>query len=311
MTIEDIRKLVLGDETREVELKKTTGELKDAMHSACAFLNTDGGWLVFGVTPTSLKIVGQEVTENTRRELAQALAGLEPAVDVRVKHLEIPSEALREALINALCHRQYEKYNLTIGIAIYDDRIEIENPGMFPPQITLANIKEPHGSYPYNPLIADVLYKTSYLESWGSGVKRIVEACRKQNVPDPEWSLRGGFVTVTFRRSTQTNIITDDRKELVLELVPELVQSLSNQVKILITNLKEQEKSASELLLVPELVQSYSGKSPAYFKKQVIYPAMEQGLVAMLYPDKPRHPKQKYYLTEKGKACLDYLLEIE
>lgn len=164
---------------------------------------------------------------------------------------------------------------------------------------------------PYNPLIADVLYKTSYLESWGSGVKRIVEACRKQNVPDPEWSLRGGFVTVTFRRSTQTNIITDDRKELVLELVPELVQSLSNQVKILITNLKEQEKSASELLLVPEFVQSYSGKSPAYFKKQVIYPAMEQGLVAMLYPDKPKHPKQKYYLTEKGKACLDYLLEIE
>lgn len=504
MTIEDIIKLVSDDETREVELKKTTGELKDAMHSACAFLNTDGGWLIFGVTPVSLKIVGQEVTENTRRELAQALAGLEPAVDVRVEyvdvpdrqglqvialyfdtwvwgkepftyhgrpyyrvesvtkvmprdmyderlraskphkfawerqpaeglkledlnqerirgavrlgvemgrmsemafteplekvlekwrlltdgvpnnaaamlftndtcnypqfilrlarfrgndknefidnqrvegnffvlldagmsfffkhlslsgkivgfkreeHLEIPSEALREALINALCHRQYEKYNLTIGIAIYDDRIEIENPGMFPPQITLANIKEPHGSYPYNPLIADVLYKTSYLESWGSGVKRIVEACRKQNVPDPEWSMSGGFVTVTFRKSTQTstqtNIIKDDRKELVLELVPELVQSLSSQVKILIINLKEQEKSASELLLVPELVQSYSGKSPVYFKKQVIYPAMEQGLVAMLYPDKPKHPKQKYYLTEKGKACLDYLLEIE
>lgn len=504
MTIEDIIKLVSDDETREVELKKTTGELKDAMHSACAFLNTDGGWLIFGVTPVSLKIVGQEVTENTRRELAQALAGLEPAVDVRVEyvdvpdrqglqvialyfdtwvwgkepftyhgrpyyrvesvtkvmprdmyderlraskphkfawerqpaeglkledlnqerirgvvrlgvemgrmsemaftepiekvlekwrllvdgvpnnaaamlftndtynypqfilrlarfrgndknefidnqriegnffvlldagmsfffkhlslsgkivgfkreeHLEIPSEALREALINALCHRQYEKYNLTIGIAIYDDRIEIENPGMFPPQITLANIKEPHGSYPYNPLIADVLYKTSYLESWGSGVKRIVEACRKQNVPDPEWSMSGEFVTVTFRKSTQTstqtNIIKDDRKELVLELVPELVQSLSSQVKILIINLKEQEKSASELLLVPELVQSYSGKSPVYFKKQVIYPAMEQGLVAMLYPDKPKHPKQKYYLTEKGKACLDYLLKIE
>ena len=47
-----------------------------------------------------------------------------------------------------------------------------------------------------------MLYKTSYLESWGSGVKRIVEACRKQNVPDPEWSLRGGFVMVTFRRRT-------------------------------------------------------------------------------------------------------------
>ena len=128
----------------------------------------------------------------------------------REEHLEIPSEALREALINALCHRQYEKYNLTIGIAIYDDRIEIENPGMFPPQITLANIKESHGSYPYNPLIAEVLYKTSYLESWGSGVKRIIDACRKQNVQDPEWSMSGGFVTVTFRKSIKSDNLTNN-----------------------------------------------------------------------------------------------------
>ena len=90
--------------------------------------------------------------------------------------------------------------------------------------------------HPYNPLIADVLYKTSYLESWGSGVKRIVEACRKQNVPDPEWSLRGGFVTVTFRRevvgstqtSTQTNNLIDnvttnptDTRSLILKAISE------------------------------------------------------------------------------------------
>ena len=51
MTIEDIRKLIDKDESITLELKKTTGELKDAMHTACAFLNTDGGWLIFGVTP--------------------------------------------------------------------------------------------------------------------------------------------------------------------------------------------------------------------------------------------------------------------
>lgn len=49
---------------------------------------------------------------------------------MREEHLEVPVTALREALINALCHRQYERYNLTIGIAIYDDRIEISNPGI-------------------------------------------------------------------------------------------------------------------------------------------------------------------------------------
>lgn len=52
----------------------------------------------------------------------------------------LPAEALREVVLNALCHRQYERYNLTIGIAIYDDRIEIENPGILPPQITPENI---------------------------------------------------------------------------------------------------------------------------------------------------------------------------
>lgn len=94
---------------------------------------------------------------------------------LREEYLEIPAEALRETLVNALCPRQYEKYNLTIGIAIYDDRIEIENPGMLPPQLTPETIKQPHISYPYNPIIADVLFKTTFLENWGSGTGCIID----------------------------------------------------------------------------------------------------------------------------------------
>ena len=59
MTLDEIKKLIAQGETRTLELKKSTGELKDGMHSACAFLNTDGGWLLFGIAPKSLKIVGQ------------------------------------------------------------------------------------------------------------------------------------------------------------------------------------------------------------------------------------------------------------
>lgn len=76
MTIDDIKALIASDESRTLELKKTTGELKDGMHAACAFLNTEGGWLIFGVAPKSLKIVGQQVTDDTKREIAQSLAGL-------------------------------------------------------------------------------------------------------------------------------------------------------------------------------------------------------------------------------------------
>lgn len=72
MTIDDIKALIAADESRTLELKKTTGELKDGMHSACAFLNTDGGWLIFGVAPTGLKIIGQQVTETTKRKRPSA-----------------------------------------------------------------------------------------------------------------------------------------------------------------------------------------------------------------------------------------------
>lgn len=90
MTIDDIKQLIFDDETKHLELKKTTGELKDGMHSACAFLNTEGGWLIFGIAPKTLKIIGQDVTESTRRELAQALVGLEPTVGVSVEYIDVP-----------------------------------------------------------------------------------------------------------------------------------------------------------------------------------------------------------------------------
>ena len=90
MTIEDIKQLISKDEHRCLELKKTTGELKDGMHTVCAFLNTDGGWLIFGIAPSSLKILGQEVTDNTKREIAQHLANIEPAVNVKVEYIDVP-----------------------------------------------------------------------------------------------------------------------------------------------------------------------------------------------------------------------------
>lgn len=69
MTIEDVKTIIHGDETRTLEMKKITGELKDGMRSVCAFLNTAGCWLFFCIAPTTLKILDQEVTDNTRKRL--------------------------------------------------------------------------------------------------------------------------------------------------------------------------------------------------------------------------------------------------
>ena len=470
------------------------------MHSACAFLNTEGGWLIFGVSPSSLKIIGQEVTDKTQQEIAQALAGLEPAVDVRTvyvdvpeypgnkviamhfdgwvwgerphtfhgcpyykvesttkvmpqdmyderirahqpqlyawerlaadgvtmedlnenlirngirrgidggripesalyeptgdilakwkllkngvptngavllfsdnideypqftlrmarfvgtdknrfrdnqrvegnffqlldagvafcfkhlslsgvitnhslereEHLEVPYHALREALINALCHRHWERYNLTISLAIYDDRIEIASPGVFPPQITPENIKEPHESYPYNLKVAEALYRMTYLENWGSGAKRIMDACKVQGVEAPTWSSDGGFVTITFKRPYFKTSTIETEKEgnrtskqdkypLSTPQVPPKYPPNTPPVEKLI------KKKAETCMNMREMAEVCDIKDLKYFRESYITPALEDGVIERLYPNQPKHPKQQYRLTEVAKEWL-------
>ena len=497
MTFEEIQNLIAKDEHRCLELKKTTGELQDGMHSACAFLNTDGGWLIFGVAPKSLKILGQQVTDDTQREIALALSKFNPVANVKpeyidvpgrpgdqliaiyfdgwkwgqmpytyhgcpyykvesttqvmpqemyeerlraakpevfawerqvaegitmadldekriydavrlgvergrmpataqsesiesllgkwslmrdgkvlngavalfgkrfggftqmglrlarfrgtdkiefvdsgradgnffdlldagmaflFKHLsqsgkivgfkkeeqlEIPAEALREALTNALCHRQLEKYNLTPSIAIYDDRVEIENPGRLPLALTPETIKSAHASYPYNPLIAEVLFKSSYLESWGSGVSRMVDACKAQGVAEPEYEENGGFVKIVFRKAVTKQSPSSH------QVVTKLGVSWGEVGRKLGISWEEVEKLIVALqhpMLLNDLKELYGWKNASKFKEKYINPLIAEGLADMTVPDKPTSPNQKYYLTEKGKGLLANEIEVK
>ena len=131
---------------------------------------------------------------------------------LREEHLEIPLEALREALTNALCHRRYDDPRATVSLAIFDDRLEITNPGRLPVPLTPETIKQPHGSYPYNLRIAQVLYLSTNLERWGTGVSRMVELCREQGVPEPEYMTDGHEVKIVFKKKYQNN--SDENKNV-------------------------------------------------------------------------------------------------
>ncbi len=91
MNIREIERLVAKGEGATLELKQTTGELHRGMETACAFLNSEGGWLLFGVTP-GMRIVGQQVTDSTRQEVAHHLRKIDPAVEVEVEYIEIPDK---------------------------------------------------------------------------------------------------------------------------------------------------------------------------------------------------------------------------
>ena len=132
----------------------------------------------------------------------------------RDEELEIPADALREALVNAFAHRSYEKRSQTIYLAIYDDRVEIKNPGKFPSDFNLARLYSPpiQHSEPRNEKIARVLYLRKSIETWGRGLTRIANECARVGLPVPEVKEEYGCVTTVFRRPDWTGANTPDQR---------------------------------------------------------------------------------------------------
>jgi len=116
---------------------------------------------------------------------------------------DYPLEALREAVINALIHKDYLS-TAEIQIKIYDDRLWIWNPGKLPKQLTIESLKTEHSSFPKNLLIASVFYYAGFIERWGSGTKRMIDLCKAQGLPEPEFKEEFGGISVYFRKDIYT-----------------------------------------------------------------------------------------------------------
>lgn len=111
---------------------------------------------------------------------------------------QYPPEALREALINALCHRDYSEAGASIGVAIFDDRLEVWSYGRLPGGLTPERLRVDHPSIRRNELIADVFYRRGLIEKWGRGTQRIIELCSQAGMREPDFLERMGEVGVRF-----------------------------------------------------------------------------------------------------------------
>jgi len=101
---------------------------------------------------------------------------------------EYPLAAIREGIANAVCHRDYASVATTM-IRLYENRLEIWNPGKLPIQLTPEDLLREHGSYPHNRLIAETFYNLGIIERWGSGTIRMAEALSEQQLPPPEFDV--------------------------------------------------------------------------------------------------------------------------
>lgn len=116
----------------------------------------------------------------------------------RIETPEFPFPALREAILNALIHRDYMG-NMT-QIRIYDDKLQIWNDGTLVEGLTIESLKHSHPSRPRNRLIADACLKAGYIEAWGTGIPRIIDACKEAGLPEPEIiEAFGGFQITLFK----------------------------------------------------------------------------------------------------------------
>ncbi|MBN1195659.1 MAG: putative DNA binding domain-containing protein [Methanomicrobiaceae archaeon] len=154
-----------------------------------------------------------QLIEDTNRFIAQTIqkaAWIVPGKMQREEHWEYPPDALREAVINAVCHRDYNSSG-NVQIRIFDNRAQVWNPGILMEGVTVELLKVEHSSHPRNKTIARLLFLTGYIEQWGSGTLSMITACERDGVPDPQFRETGNDFVVTFSRSTVNTLLENPK----------------------------------------------------------------------------------------------------
>jgi len=123
----------------------------------------------------------------------------------RKEKWEYPLLAIKEGVTNAICHRDFSS-NANVQVRIFDDRLEIWNPGNLPKGLTVEKLKGKHESKPKNKLIANCFFLIKYIEHWGTGTNRMIEWCLKHGLPEPEFEDTKTSFIVTMRK----DIFTED-----------------------------------------------------------------------------------------------------
>ena len=212
----------------------------------------------------------------------------------------IPLTILREALINAIVHADYSQKGAPIRVSFFDDRIEIENPGILLPGMTVEDVKQGVSKI-RNRVIARVFRELDLIEQWGSGFRRILKDADELGLPQPEIieiGMRVRFIVYLAESiAIETTDSVTDKAGLRPKLRPELRPKSQLAAKVLILLMKNDAGKA-------ELAYGVGHRTVSGELKKQIKNLLELDYIEMTIPDKPRSSKQKYRLTSKGKDLL-------
>lgn len=232
-------------------------------------------------------------------------------------HEELPREAVREAIVNAVCHRDYAS-NACVQVMLFRDRLEVINPGCLPKGTTVQDLLISHDSNPRNHVIARAMSWTNYVEKSGSGTGEIIRLCREAGLADPVFeSMTGHFKTILWRRGYGEGLVegpSQGSSARVQYNGPEkgpsrgLVEGPSqglvkgpSQILALLAECAE--------LPISRIAQALGKKSASGSMKRCLKALIEDGLVTTTRPQKRGSRLQRYRLTDKGRSLAAQLLK--
>lgn len=249
----------------------------------------------------------------------------------RLEEREYPEAALREMLLNALVHRAY--MGAPIQMRVFDNRLSIWNEGALPVGLDVEQLKQEHNSKPRNPILADACFKAGYIDSWGRGILKIINACIEHGLPEPNFTEKNGGVEITlFKVSNQEGnqesnqeSNQEGKSENIFTLIPKFKPEVVAKIQSLFhpsPSKEEVEKYGHELIdLTDSQIEILEFCESARKRKEIledalgisnqfknfktnIEPLIERGLVQYMLPDNPTSKNQKYYTTVKGRIVL-------
>lgn len=203
---------------------------------------------------------------------------------------ELPREAVAEAIVNAVAHRDYASL-VSVQVMLFADRLEVWSPGELRPPLTLEKLAQPHPSLPPNPLVAEPLYLAQYIEKAGSGILDMFRQCAEAGLRPPTFRHDlGCFIQTIWRPAPPVT------GEVTGEVTPGVTPEVTPEVRLA--------RALAGEMTRQQLQRALGLKDDEHFRKAYLLPALEAGLIEMTIPDKPQSSRQKYRLTEKGRARL-------
>ena len=130
----------------------------------------------------------------------------------RVESLPVPEAALREAVLNAILHKDYSS-GTPVQVSVYADKLLLWNPGELPQDWTVARLKAKHPSHPFNPCVANVFFRAGQIEAWGRGIERIFSACTSAGIPPPTLRCEQKGLWIDFEFGPAADLLSQEAGE--------------------------------------------------------------------------------------------------